>query len=111
MEMMKTKITENELETIEAALGAALTSVAPPKELLGRLQVRIKELKPELPSLIGKQVRPNWTYIGMAGLFTLLMTVAVGFRTSGSIVGAIALMNEMNRQVKSRKYVDLTPTG
>ena len=111
---MAKKRTDTDFVTIERALQTALKPVHPPRDLLDKLQSRIKDMSPaarSLPVRIIERDRPNLTFLGLAGLFTLLMTLAVGFRTAGSIVGVLALMNELNLQIKTRKTGNLRPTG
>jgi hypothetical protein len=111
---MVKRSTTTEMRSIEQSLQTALTPVRPSRELLERLQDRVKGLAPAarpLPTRAEDPLRPNLTFLGLAGVFTLLMTLAVGFRTAGSIVGGLTLLSELNRQMKARKIERLTPTG
>jgi hypothetical protein len=103
-----------DIKEVETALQAAFTQVHPPREVLQRLQVRVQDIarsahRPAAKTDAGRQ--QNLTFIGLAGVFAVLVTLAVGFRSAGSIIGALTLANEVNRQMKSRKSNRLTPTG
>jgi len=111
---MGKRSTTTKMRSIEQSLQAALTPVRPSRELLERLQDRVRNLAPAaraLPARAADPLHPNLTFIGLAGVFTLLMTLAVGFRTAGSIVGGLTLLSELNRQMKARKTERLTPAG
>ncbi|HUF39428.1 MAG TPA: hypothetical protein VMN57_12960 [Anaerolineales bacterium] len=108
---MKTHDTDHDLRKIEGALQAVLTPIRPPREMLVRLNSRVRDLVATEPARSAGLAPENLTMLSLAGAFTLLMTLAVGFRMAGSIVGVLTLLNQLNRQMKARKSGSLAPTG
>ena len=99
---------------LQKALEAALIPLEPPQSLLVQLQSHVRTLgetpapRPSLAAWFGSRETP---YVGIAGVFMVLMTIALGFRTAGSIIGAIALAGEINKQLREKRTTQLTPTG
>ena len=99
---MNTDQTNKNNAQLVKALQATLVPLEPPAGLLARLQTEMQRLDKPAPRKLQLWLqKPETPYVGIAGLFMVLMTVALGFRTAGAIIGAIALAAEAGKQARS----------
>ena len=86
------------------ALQAALVPLQPPAGLFARLQTQVQQLEKPAPHKLQKWFqKPETPYVGIAGVFMVLMTIALGFRTAGAIICALALAAEAGKQARSAR--------
>lgn len=95
-----------DLQQMEKALAETLVPISPRGDFLDRLQAQLKASR-NAPEIVIQGQQPDdqkekITLISLAGIFSVLMLVAAGFRAVIAILGAIGLVSEL-RNLKSKK--------
>lgn len=106
MKFLQSRKTRADIESLERSLSRTLVPVTPSPEFLQNLQSQLRYVRsaPEITMPIREESSPGkLTLISLAGMFSILMIAAAGFRTLVAILAAIGLAGEVGKQFKSKK--------
>lgn len=102
----------NDLASLERALESIFIPVAPRPDFVQRLEQQLLSAPISQPDPLAERIRTNpgqATLIGLAGIFSILMLIAAGFRTAAALLGVVGLVNEFNNRVRNEEAPPTAP--
>ena len=88
---------------LERMLARTLVPVAPRPVFVKGLRMQLRSTISAPTGFKRRVEAQKITLLSLAGLISLLLLVATGFRTTATILGIIGLFSELNRRVGSKR--------